>query len=260
MIQDTGVQTTDFGAMEPRRDVRPCPPKRRRSFERLECPASLALLAGKDGSIESNDDWTNFLDETFSNIKVPNDTFQSLSPCIQASSREQPNDTKHCRFHQIFSSPLTTINDPAKSCEKSITGDSTIRGNWTNEAPTGLSRNAWSCPNNLGSTKRNKKRSFMGRKKNQSFTSLLPTITEFQRTSFDEDLGTTHPQIIQRTRARNKRLQRSASPPDQRGKSHKRFCGTCHETGDTMSSCCDVYHVDESLSEFPTIDGSIFLT
>ncbi|KAG7339677.1 hypothetical protein IV203_025279 [Nitzschia inconspicua] len=263
MITDVEYQPSiPVGGMESSRDFLPCPPKRRRSMEGLDIDMIFPATDVLDERVERRE-MMGATESSFQNLPSPSlrsihlkskppKTEETLQSALHANNYCTQQDIKLCRFDEIFSSKLNSRCHPRHGSEEEVsTGNSIQRS--TNWKGSKLKRNSWSCPTNLG-TKRSKKRSSMGSKQNHSFCTLLPTINEFQRTSFEDDYGIMFQDSVAATTSlRNKRTRRSGDKLNQQCKTSKR-----PSLVEDKSTCLDT-DMSSSLFMFPIIDASIFL-
>jgi hypothetical protein len=219
MIDNTEFRANHSKVTAMSKDVSPCPPKRRLSLDMTEV-FTISNAAFSNVKIDVDLTSTVLLDQQKSQ-----QDFQSLFP-----SKRNHREMKLCRFDELFPPPQ---NSSPLSRHKARNSRNFSKQSNSKKSRSGFVGNASSCSNNLGSTKKSKSRSFMGssKKQNRSFSNLLPTITEFQRTTFENEVNeflfmdasgafteqtshTTSP----RRQANNKRSSRSIRAPDQRSK------------------------------------------
>jgi hypothetical protein len=183
--------------------------------------------------------WTNS-SEALSNEKIdvvvaPTRLFEDQKKA-QQTSQFQPGKRSHIamklsRFDQIFSHPLNTTLEQSLQLEVSNARTLPKQRNPRSNRSENV-RNQWSCPCNLGTTRNNTSKSFIGRRKKQN-RSLLPTIIEFQKTSFKNEMTelltletcqASNEQIAHAMSTRgqpsfkDKRSSRSTYPEDQQGR------------------------------------------
>jgi hypothetical protein len=259
-------------------DVVPCKPKRRRSYERLEDQLSQNIEVEVDSDnmmlLEPEDDDTMDSQDQDSPTEI-------LPTHRQHQQRSQhPSKVGHgssspqlSRFDTIFSmSPHTSVEavPPLPQHRKPSSNNLVVldtgqqnddNGMWNNVKTV---RKAWSCPNDLNRM-RTRRVSSAG-----SFSSFLPTITEFQKTSFEN-----HP--VQKLTCRvgkkqGRALSLSSSRKGKRSMRHsvslpshgRQFYSEATNFGSNHNQAFEQHHDQECTSDasslpFPSIDKSFVL-